>query len=77
MIKVDINKAKDIVHTQRRAARDEQMAPLDVKATIPMYAADAEAQRQAIRDKFEALQTQIDSAETEDELKSLLDGCAK
>lgn len=77
MIKVDINKAKDIVHAQRRVARDEQMAPLDIKVTIPMYAADAEAQRQEIREKFESLQTQIDSAETADELKALLDECAK
>lgn len=77
MIKVDLEKAKAIAHDHRRAARDVQMAPLDAKATIPMHAADVEVQRQEIREKFEVIQAQIDTAGTTDELKALLDECAK
>ena len=72
MIKIDINKAKDIAHAKRRAVRAAEFAPLDIKATIPAEAADAEAQRQAIRDKYATVQTEIDNAADVDTLKAIV-----
>jgi Spy/CpxP family protein refolding chaperone len=72
MIKINLNKAKDIAHDKRRAARSAEFAPLDVKATIPAEAEAAEAARQAIREKYATLQAQMDAAETADELKELV-----
>ena len=72
MITVNITKAKAVVHDKRRAARAAEFAPLDIKATIPSEAAAAEAARQAIRDKYAAMQTEIDAAQTPDELKALM-----
>jgi hypothetical protein len=69
MITVNLNKAKTIVHDIRRAKRTSEFAPLDIKATIPSEAVAAEAARQAIRDKYAAIQTEIDSAPGIDELK--------
>jgi len=72
MITVNLDKAKGIAHEKRRAARAEEFAPLDIKATIPSEAAEAEAARQVIRDKYAVLQDQMDAAATVDELKALL-----
>lgn len=72
MIKVNMTKAKEISHETRRAKRSEEFAPLDIKATIPSMAAQAEADRQAIRDKYDTIQASIDSATDEVELKSIL-----
>lgn len=72
MITIDMTKAKDIAHEKRRAARSAEFAPLDIKATIPSEAAAAEAARQAIRDKYAAMQAQMDAAQTADQLKALL-----
>jgi predicted nucleic acid-binding Zn-ribbon protein len=72
MIIINLNKAKDIAHDKRRAARSAEFAPLDIKATIPSEAAAAEAARQAIREKYATLQAQMDAAQTADELKALL-----
>jgi hypothetical protein len=72
MISIDMTKAKDIAHEKRRAARSAEFAPLDIKATIPSEAAEAEAARQAIREKYASLQAQMDSAQTADELKALI-----
>ena len=72
MITINIDKAKDIAHTMRRAARAAEFAPLDVKATIPSEAAAAEAARQFIRDKYASVQTAIDAATTVDDIKSAL-----
>jgi hypothetical protein len=71
-IVIDLNKAKEIAHDKRRAARAAEFAPLDIKATIPSEAAAAEAARQAIRDKYAAMQSQMDAATTVEELKELL-----
>jgi hypothetical protein len=72
MIKVDIDKAKDIAHAKRRAVRAAEFAPLDIKATIPAEATEAEAQRQAVRDKYAVIQTEIDSATDVDAIKSIV-----
>lgn len=72
MIVINIDKAKDIAHDIRRAKRSEEFAPLDIKATIPSEAVAAEAARQDIRDKYAAMQTQIDLAATPEEIKEAL-----
>lgn len=77
MITVDMNKAKAIGHTKRREMREKEFAPLDkvIAAQIPGndFAA-AEAQRQAIRDKYSLIQEQIDAAQTPEEIKQALGG---
>lgn len=72
MIHVDISKAKEITHSKRRAVRAAEFAPLDIQATIPDSAEDAELERQAIRDKYAAIQTNIDAATSPEELKSII-----
>lgn len=74
MITINIDKAKTIAHDARRAARSAEFAPLDVQATIPAKAAEAEAARQVVRDKYAAMQTAIDSASTADEIKAAAAG---
>lgn len=73
MIAINIDKAKAIVHDIRRAKRTAEFAPLDIKATIPSEAAAAEAARQAIREKYAAIQSDIDSAPGVPELKVIAD----
>ena len=75
MIKINIDKAKTIGHDMRRAARAEEFKPHDevIMKQIPgVDAANAEAARQAIRDKYAAIQTSIDAAATPDEIKAAL-----
>jgi hypothetical protein len=75
MIRIDLTKAKDIAHEKRREARAEEFKPYDevIMKQIPGNdMTEAEAARQAIREKYEELQTQMDSAETVEELKALL-----
>jgi hypothetical protein len=69
MINVNLDKARTIVHDIRRAKRTAEFAPLDVKATIPSEAAAAEAARQVVRDKYAAIQSDIDAAPGVPELK--------
>lgn len=71
-IRVDINKAKEIAHEKRRTARAQEFAPLDIKATIPAEFAKAEAERQKVRDKYAAMQSQIDAATSVDSLKAVI-----
>ena len=72
MIRVNIDKAKEIGHEIRRAERTKEFAPLDIKATIPSEAAAAEAARQAIREKYAAMQNEIDAASSPEEIKAAL-----
>lgn len=77
MIVVNIDKAKAIGHDMRRAARTEEFKPHDevIMKQIPgVDAQAAEAARQAIRDKYAAIQTQIEAAATPDEIKAALKG---
>jgi hypothetical protein len=69
MINVNLDKAKAIVHDIRRTKRTAEFAPLDIKATIPSEATAAEAARQAVREKYAAIQTAIDAAAGIPELK--------
>lgn len=72
MITINIDKAKAIAHDKRREARSAEFAPLDIKATIPSEATAAEAARQAVREKYAAMQIAIDSATTLDEIKAAM-----
>jgi hypothetical protein len=72
VIVINIDKAKTIGHEMRRAARSEEFKPLDIKATIPSEAVAAEEARQVVRDKYAAMQTQIDGATTPEEIKTAL-----
>jgi len=77
MILVNIDKAKAIGHDMRRAARTEEFKPYDeiIMKQIPgVDAQAAEAARQAIRDKYAAIQAQIDAAATPEEIKAALEG---
>jgi hypothetical protein len=75
MIRVNMDKAKAIGHETRRKKREEEFAPLDtvIMKQIPGKDAQAaEAARQAIRDKYAAIQADIDTAKTPDEIKAAL-----
>jgi hypothetical protein len=76
-VDVDLDQAKSIGHDIRRAARAEEFAPLDavIAKQIPgTSATEAEAARQEIRDKYAAIQTEIDAAENPDQIKAALEG---
>ena len=72
MITINIDKAKAISHDKRRAARSSEFAPLDIKATIPSEAAQAETDRQAIREKYAVIQEQIDAAQDVETLTEIV-----
>ena len=74
MITVNIDKAKEIGHNLRRAAREAEFAPLDaaIAKQIPGQMEGAEASRQIIRDKYALIQAQIDAATTPEEIKAAL-----
>jgi hypothetical protein len=71
----DLDKCKAIGHDKRRAARAEEFAPLDevIAKKIPGNdPAEVEAERQLVRDKYAAVQDQIDAATSPDEIKAAL-----
>jgi len=72
MIVVNIDKAKQIAHEMRRDKRAQEFAPLDVKATIPSEAVEAESARQVIREKYAVIQQNIDAAESPEQIKEAL-----
>jgi hypothetical protein len=73
MIKINIDKAKNIGHDMRRAARAEEFKPFDEAIAKQIPGNDgAEAARQVIRDKYAAIQTSIDAAATPEEIKAAL-----
>jgi hypothetical protein len=75
MIIVNFEKAKLIAHDLRRKARDAEFAPYDaviVKQLPGDVSAKAEEKRVEIREKYVELQAAMDSANSIDELKSLL-----
>lgn len=72
MIAVNIEKAKLIAHEKRREARAEEFKQLDIQATIPMLAEQAEQKRQEIREKYAQIQTDIDDATDEQEVKEAI-----
>jgi hypothetical protein len=76
-IVIDINKAKAIGHDMRRAARAEEFKPYDEAIAKQIPGTDgAEEARQAIREKYAVIQTNIDAATTPEEIKAALEGAA-
>lgn len=75
MIIVNMNKAKAMAHDMRRAARAEEFKPYDEVIMKQIPGNDyqqAEAARQAIREKYAVMQEQMNAAQTPEELKALL-----
>jgi hypothetical protein len=75
MIVINIDKAKGIAHDIRRAKRAEEFAPYDevIMKQIPdANATEAEASRQAIRDKYATIQTNIDATADVESLTTLV-----
>lgn len=74
MITINVAKAKTIAHDIRRAARAIEFQPYDdaIAKQIPGQIEGAEAARQAIREKYAAMQIAIDSATTIDEIKAAM-----
>ena len=76
MIVVNLTKAKGIAHDVRRTKRAEEFAPHDevIMKQIPGADADAaEAARVDIRAKYETVQTDIDTAINEVELRNIVE----
>lgn len=75
MITINIDKAKTVAHDMRRAARAEEFKPFDdaIAKQIPGQAEGAEAARQAIREKYAAMQTAIEAASTVNEIKAAME----
>ena len=71
---IDIDKAKAIGHDIRRAARSEEFKPYDevIAKQMPGQADGAEIARQAIREKYAAVQSHIEAAQTPDQIKAAL-----
>jgi len=75
-IVTNMTKAKDIAHDMRRAKRAEEFAPHDEVIMKQIPGADAtaaEAARVAIRTKYEGVQTDINDAINEVELRNIVE----
>jgi hypothetical protein len=75
-IEVDLDAAKTIGHDMRRTKRAEEFQPFDeiIAKQIPgLDASEAEANRQAIREKYALIQDAIDAAADPDEIKAALE----
>ena len=75
MITINVDRAKEIGHDIRRKQRAEEFAPLDEQIMKQLPGTDpaaVEAERQAVRDKYAAVQQQIDEAATPDDIKAAL-----
>ena len=75
MINVNLDKAKDIANAFLRNQRAELFKPLDVEATIPQLAEQAEAKRSEIRDRFAKYQDDIAKASSVISLKAIMLQC--
>jgi hypothetical protein len=77
MIQINLEKAKALAHEKRRAARAAEFEPHDnvIAKQIPGVDFEAaEAARQAIRDKYNAMQAQIDAAQSPEQLLPVIQG---
>ena len=78
-VDVDLGKAKDIGHDIRRTQRAEEFKPFDdiIAKQIPgLDASEAEASRQAIREKYGLIQDAINAASDPEEIKAALGGAS-
>lgn len=75
-IVTNLTKAKTIAHEMRRASREEEFKPHDEVISKQIPGADAtaaETARAAIRTKYETVQTDIDAAINEVELRNIVE----
>lgn len=75
MITINIDKAKNIAHDKRRAARTEEFKPHDEVIMKQIPGADAtaaEAAREVIRTKYAQMQTAINAASTVEQIKTAM-----
>ena len=75
MIKVNLQKVKEIVHSVRRDAREKEFAPFDeiIMKQIPGKDHDAaESERASIREKYKTIQSEIEDCNDESKLKEIL-----
>lgn len=78
MIKVNLQKAKEIVHSVRRDAREKEFAPFDevIMKQIPGKDHDAaESERASIREKYATIQSEIEDCNDESKLKEIFEKC--
>jgi hypothetical protein len=76
MIKVNLQKVKEIVHSVRRDAREKEFAPFDevIMKQIPGKDHDeAESERASIREKYATIQSEIENCNDESKLKEILE----
>lgn len=79
MISINLPKAKDVAHNIRRQQRAQEFEPLDAAIAKQIPGTDAQAleqQRQQIRDRYALVQTNIEVAETVDQLYAAIDNSA-
>lgn len=75
MIKINLDKAKNIAHSFRRMTREDEFLPYDEALMKKLPGVDleqVEADRQKIRDKYATIQSEIDAAQTATALASIL-----
>lgn len=78
MIKINIDKAKQITHQARREARAREFAPHDevIMKQIPGVDHDqAEQSRAEIRARYADMQTRVEQADNIETLKEIIDTC--
>ena len=78
-VEVDLDQAKSIGHDIRRTQRAEEFKPFDdiIAKQIPgLDASEAEANRQAIRDKYAQVQAAINAASDPEEINAALGGAS-
>lgn len=72
----DTEIAKEVAHELRRAKREEEFAPLDKAVTIaaanPEKLAEVEAEREEVREKYHAIQDDINACDCADTLREKL-----
>lgn len=75
MIIINLDKAKTIAHEVRRQARAKEFQPFDEQIMKQIPGSDfvaLEAERQAVREKYSAIQDEIETATDIEGLKSIV-----
>lgn len=71
LIYINMDKAKEIAHTNRRIQREAEFKPLDELLMKQIPGTDTEVieqERNAIREKYRVIQEKIDAATTPEEI---------
>lgn len=76
MITINLDKAKEITHAKRKEVRAEEFKPFDAVIALQIPGDDhnaAEAERVKIREKYAAIQADINACADMDSLKAIHD----